>query len=129
MQLINLSTTRKDQLLEITHEVENLIDFESGFIYIYCPHTTAGLMINENADPDVKHDIILSLNEQVKENSKFKHIEGNSTAHVKSALIGKFLQIAVEDYKLVLGKWDGIYFCEFDGPRKRKVLVKKLTRS
>ncbi len=83
-------------------------------------------MINENADPYVKDDIIKSLNDQVKNLSSFRHMEGNSAAHVKSALVGKFLQVAIENGKPVLGTWDGIMFCEFDGPRRRRVLIKKV---
>ena len=123
MITININTTRKEEIIDITHLIEKHIDVESGFVYIYCPHTTAGLTINENADPDVKHDMLLGLNDIVK-NLDFRHIEGNSRAHIKSSLMNKYLQIAIEDGKLVLGTWDGIYFCEFDGPRCRKLLLK-----
>ncbi|MFP4111965.1 MAG: secondary thiamine-phosphate synthase enzyme YjbQ [Candidatus Woesearchaeota archaeon] len=123
METININTQRKEEIIDITHLIEKKIkdqDIKQGFVYIYCPHTTAGLMINENADPDVKDDIIMSLKNIVKE-LDFRHKEGNSSAHIKSALMGKFLQVALEDNKLVLGTWDGICFCEFDGPRNRKV--------
>ena len=123
---IHLKTNRRNELIDITSDVDNIIKghgLKSGFIYLYCPHTTAGLTINENADPDVRSDIILSLNDIVKE-LNFKHMEGNSSAHVKSSLMGKHLQIAVEDSHMILGTWDGIYFCEFDGPRSRNVYVK-----
>lgn len=124
MKTINITTTKNNEIIDITNKIQDLIDFEEGFVYIYCPHTTAGLTINENADPDVKKDVIESLNSFVRELSIFKHMEGNSTAHVKSILTGKFLQIAVENRKLVLGTWDGIMFCEYDGPRNRTIKVK-----
>ncbi|MFW6230752.1 MAG: secondary thiamine-phosphate synthase enzyme YjbQ [Nanoarchaeota archaeon] len=123
---LSLQTRRQDDIIDITRQIAEHIDFDSGFLYIYCPHTTAGLMINENADPYVKDDIIKSLNDQVKNLSSFRHMEGNSAAHVKSALVGKFLQVAIENGKPVLGTWDGIMFCEFDGPRRRRVLIKKV---
>ncbi len=121
---IPVNTSSKEEIIDITEEIEKSIYIEDGFIYIYCPHTTAGITINENYDPDVKDDVIKSLNEIVRELPSFKHMEGNSTAHVKSILTGKTLQIAIENGKLVLGRWDGVYFCEYDGPRRREILVK-----
>lgn len=128
MQTINLTTNKKEEIIDITTKVQELIDFEDGFVYMYCPHTTAGLTINENADPDVKTDVVKSLNNIVRELPEFQHMEGNSTAHVKSILTGKFLQIAVENSKLVLGTWDGIMFMEFDGPRNRNVKIKLIEK-
>ncbi len=124
MRSIPVKTSNKEEIIDITEEIEKHIEIENGFIYIYCPHTTAGITINENYDPDVKEDVIRSLNNIVRELPSFKHMEGNSTAHVKSILTGKTLQIAVDNGKLVLGRWDGIYFCEFDGPRKRELMVR-----
>jgi secondary thiamine-phosphate synthase enzyme len=91
---------------------------------VFCPHTTAGLTINENADPAVKADIIKYLEKLVPENSRFSHSEGNSDAHIKSSLMGNSLNIIIENSKLILGTWQGIYFCEFDGPRNREIYVK-----
>ncbi len=124
MITINIESHRKDEIIDITKEIQELVDIDEGFIYIYCPHTTAGITINENYDPDVKEDVIRSFNDIVKELSSFRHMEGNSTAHVKSIMTGKTLQIAIENGELVLGRWDGIYFCDFDGPRKRKLKIR-----
>lgn len=125
-QIIEINSSCKEEIIDITSEVNKVIKesrINNGICIIYCPHTTAGITINENYDPDVKHDIILSLNNIVKE-LNFKHSEGNSSAHVKSSLMGKSQTIIIENNEIVLGTWDGIYFCEFDGPRKRKVLIK-----
>lgn len=124
MKNMTLESKNRDEIIDITKEVKDMIDIDNGFIYIYCPHTTAGITINENYDPDVKDDVIESLNDIVRDLRTFKHMEGNSIAHVKSILTGKTLQIAIEDGELVLGRWDGIYFCDFDGPRKRKLKVR-----
>ncbi|MFP4189680.1 MAG: secondary thiamine-phosphate synthase enzyme YjbQ [Candidatus Woesearchaeota archaeon] len=124
MKRIDIHTSNKEEIIDITKEIIESIDIEDGFVYIYCPHTTAGITINENYDPTVKDDVIKSLNDIVKELESFRHMEGNSTAHMKSILTGKTLQIAVEGGKLVLGRWDGIYFCDYDGPRKRHILIK-----
>lgn len=124
MKEIALSTNKKEGFYDITQQVASLISIQSGFVYLYCPHTTAGLMINENADPDVQEDIVMGLSDIVKE-LPFAHFEGNSSAHIKSALLGKHLMLAVENGSLVLGRWDGIYFGEFDGPRERKIIFKE----
>ncbi len=91
---------------------------------IFIPHTTAGVTINENADPDVVHDILKEINKIVPFNDSYLHMEGNSAAHIKASLFGFSQQVIIEDGKLVLGTWQGIYFCEFDGPRRRQVYVK-----
>ena len=124
MKTIQISTNKKEELIDITNQVKNAVKIEKGFLYLYSPHTTAGLTINENYDPDVKTDIIKSLNQVVKDLPDFQHMEGNSTAHVKTLLTGKSLQIAIEDGRLVLGRWDGILFCEYDGPRNREIKLK-----
>ena len=92
--------------------------------YVYVPHTTAAVTINENADPDVVSDIIMGLEAIVPENLSYEHAEGNSTAHIKSSMVGVSEEIFIEDGRLVLGTWQGIYFCEFDGPRSRKAHMK-----
>jgi secondary thiamine-phosphate synthase enzyme len=121
-------TTRRSQIVDLTPVVERLVRdnaIRSGMTIVYVPHTTAGVTINENADPDVKHDMLRKLDELVpKDEDYYQHGEGNSDSHVKTAMVGNSATVLIEDNKLVLGTWQGIYFCEFDGPRQRKVLVK-----
>ena len=95
-----------------------------GICVVFCPHTTAGITINENADPDVVHDILLGLSKALPDRAEFRHAEGNSTAHLKASYVGSSATVLVKDGQLVLGTWQGIYFCEFDGPRTRKFYVK-----
>ena len=126
---INVTTSAKEQLIDITREVESVVNesnIETGVCFVHIAHTTAGLTINENADPDVVRDILLSLDDIVKDLRGFRHGEGNSTAHVKSSLMGNSVSVPVQNGRLQLGTWQGIYFCEFDGPRNRKVWVKIL---
>lgn len=126
IKIINIQTNSNEEIVDITQKVNSIISetkINDGICVIYSPHTTAGITINENCDPDVKHDILLSLNNIVKE-LDFKHMEGNSSSHVKTSLMGKSQTLIIENNKLVLGTWDGIYFCEFDGPRSRKVFIK-----
>ncbi len=99
---------------------------KTGVCFVFCPHTTAGLTINENADPAVRADIASAMNKLVPEKAGYAHSEGNADSHVKSSLLGCSLHIFVEEGQLVLGTWQGIYFCESDGPRQREVLVKVL---
>ena len=102
---------------------------ESGIAIVYCPHTTAGITINENADPDVQHDLLLGLREAFPDRREFRHAEGNSAAHLKSSCIGASKLVLNENGHLLLGTWQGIYFCEFDGPRTRRFYVKVLADS
>lgn len=95
-----------------------------GVCFIFCPHTTAGLAINENADPSVREDIVTALNRLIPQNNRYAHSEGNSDAHIKSSLLGPSLNIFVEGGKLSLGSWQAVYFCEGDGPRSREIWVK-----
>ncbi|HCX64546.1 MAG TPA: hypothetical protein DHN33_04985, partial [Eubacteriaceae bacterium] len=97
---------------------------ENGIVTVFVPHTTAGITINENADPDVVKDILYSLGKIVPEDQNFAHLEGNSTGHIKASLMGSSVSLIVEDNHLKTGTWQGIYLCEFDGPRTRKVYVK-----
>lgn len=120
-QVIKLSSTKKDQLVNITKQVQDAIDFDDGILTIFCPHTTAGLTINESADPDVARDVLMKLEKIVSEDSDFRHAEGNSVAHIKASLIGSSLQVLVEKGSLRLGTWQGIFLAEFDGPRTRNV--------
>lgn len=126
MEELVLTTTKKTQLVEVTAQVNDYVKksgVKEGICVVYTPHTTCGLTINENADPDVRKDMLKSLDDIVKE-LDFHHIEGNSVAHVKSSLIGCEKTILISDYKPVLGTWQGIYLCEFDGPRSRKLCMK-----
>lgn len=120
---IQVRTSRKRELIDITQEIsKNLKNskIESGVLYLFNPHTTAGLTINEGADPDVQTDIIEGLNNIVP-NLNYRHAEGNSPAHIMTLLTGSFLTIEIENGQLRLGTWQRIFFCEYDGPRSRKV--------
>lgn len=121
-----LKTNNKECFIDITDKVQetvSLSDVSEGIANIFVPHTTAGLTINENADPDVQRDLKKGLSSFIPENG-FAHIEGNSPAHIRSSLFGVSLQVIIDHGKLVLGTWQGIYFCEFDGPRNRRFIVK-----
>ena len=123
---IPIKTSKRIEFVNITGKVEQAAKeskIENGICVVYAPHTTAALTINENADPDVIADIIAKLNKLIPENENYLHSEGNSDAHIKSSLLGCEKTILVKNGKLVLGTWQGIYFCEFDGPRERKVYV------
>jgi secondary thiamine-phosphate synthase enzyme len=132
MLTITLSTTRRTEFLDITREVQEALTrsgVKDGLVFVYVPHTTAGVTINEGADPSVVEDILGILNRLIPINGDYRHLEGNSAAHIKASLTGSSLLVAVEKGKLVLGTWQAIFFCEFDGPRTRKVLVKVLAGS
>lgn len=121
--------TERENLYNITAQVQEAVlksKVQNGFCIVYCPHTTAGITINENADPDVVTDILLGLDKAFPDNEKFRHAEGNSTAHLKASCVGASQNIIIKDGRLLLGTWQAIFFCEFDGPRLRKyyVLVK-----
>lgn len=122
-----VKTSRRSEMLEITAEVEQRVrasKVELGVATIYIPHTTAGVTINENADPDVVHDMLKQLEEMVPWSQPFyEHGEGNSAAHVKATMTGSSVQVLIESSKLLLGRWQGIWFCEFDGPRTRNVNI------
>ena len=127
MEKINVKTIKRIELVDITRSVQDVVakkKIANGVCFLFVPHTTAGITINENADPSVKKDFIDSLNRLSPEGAKYSHLEGNSDAHVKSTLVGQTLNIFVENGKLVFGSWRGIYFCEGDGPRTREVWVK-----
>jgi secondary thiamine-phosphate synthase enzyme len=126
-QEFSVSTKTRCQMVDITSQVQLIVresDVKDGDAVIYCPHTTAGVTINENADRSVPHDILLALEKAVPEHlAGFKHIEGNSDAHTKSSIIGCSEQVLISNSSLNLGTWQGIFFCEFDGPRNRRVYV------
>lgn len=126
MKTLTIKSNRQVELIDITHEVYGCIheaDVKSGLAVIYTPHTTAAVTINENADPDVSHDMIMEINKIVPMQDGYRHLEGNSAAHIKSSLFGASETLIISNGKPVLGTWQGIYFCEFDGPRQRKVHV------
>ncbi|OQX92952.1 MAG: hypothetical protein B6D58_00220 [candidate division Zixibacteria bacterium 4484_95] len=121
---IKIKTTSRNQMLDITSEVSKHIpDGFSGLAFLYVPHTTAGITINEGADPSVKNDILNHLAELIPYSGRYTHMEGNSDAHIKSSLIGNSINIIVRDGGIVLGTWQAVFFCEFDGPRNRKVYL------
>jgi len=124
----NLSAQRED-FYNITSQVREALSksgVTDGIAVVYCPHTTAGITINENADPDVVYDLLLGLRKAFPVHAGFTHGEGNSAAHLKASVMGSSATIIIENGKLVLGTWQGIYFCEFDPPRNRKFYVKIL---
>ena len=126
MQAIKVSSSRRQELVEITSSIREVVQkkgWGTGLLTVFCPHTTAGVTINEAADPSVPQDINAVLTHLVPERGNYKHLEGNSDAHVKSSLMGCSEQILLEDGKPVLGTWQGIFFAEFDGPRSRRVYV------
>jgi secondary thiamine-phosphate synthase enzyme len=122
-----ISTKSRNQMIDITSQVRSFVSqsgISNGDVIVYCPHTTAAITINENADPSVPHDILLTLEELLPHHRPgYQHSEGNSDAHCKSSLIGCSEQILIKDKSLDLGTWQGIFFCEFDGPRSRKVII------
>ena len=128
IHIINLHTKKRDQMIDITPQVRELLSRENirdGLVVVYSSHTTAGITINENADPDVQADFLRRLDELFPWNMpQDRHLEGNSAAHLKASTVGVSQTILVQDPKLLLGTWQGIYFCEFDGPRTRKCYVK-----
>ncbi len=126
---IKISSRSRSQMIDITKMVQELVtesDVKNGTCFIFVPHTTAGITINENADPSVAADILKETDKIVPWEDGYKHIEGNSAAHIKASMMGLSQVVLVENGRLILGTWQGIYFCEFDGPRTRKVLVKIL---
>lgn len=124
--ILKVKTGSKTELIDITSEIRNLVrssSIKNGFCMLYVPHTTAAVTINESADPSVKSDILMILNKIIPWEAEYRHLEGNSPAHIKSTIVGASELVAIENEKLVLGTWQGIFFCEFDGPRTRKVNV------
>jgi secondary thiamine-phosphate synthase enzyme len=128
MTTIEVRTHQRNELLDVTAQVARVVSdsgVQRGAVVVYVPHTTAGCTINENADPDVRHDILLTLSELVPQNRKgYRHGEGNSDSHTKASLVGFSQTVLIENGRLVLGTWQGIYFAEFDGPRNRRMHVR-----
>jgi secondary thiamine-phosphate synthase enzyme len=130
-QLI-VQTHAQTELIDITTQVQEALDlahFHNGLCMLYVPHTTAAITINESADPSVREDILMVLNQIVPWEAAYRHLEGNSPAHVKASLMGASELICIEQGRMVLGTWQGIFFCEFDGPRKRKLHIKLTSAS
>ena len=127
MTSFSVKTSGRDELLDITRQVQEAIGqagVRSGTVTVYVPHTTAGVTINENADPAVIHDVLAALDEAVPWRQRFyRHGEGNSAAHVKSSLVGCNTTVPIADGRMTLGTWQAVFFCEFDGPRTRRVIV------
>lgn len=124
---LNVRTSERVELIDITdliHKVVRESKTKSGICSVYVPHTTAGVTINENADPSVRKDIVKELNKVIPFDDNYSHLEGNAAAHIKSTLVGASETVMIEKGSLVLGTWQGIFFCEFDGPRSRTVIVK-----
>jgi secondary thiamine-phosphate synthase enzyme len=127
MEILEVKTARRTQLVDVTDRVRRTVESAgvlSGICYVYVPHTTAGMMINEHFDPDVATDLEGVFEKLVPRAGLYKHTEGNTDSHAKAALTGTSAVILVEQRKLMLGRWQGIFFCEFDGPRERKMWVK-----
>jgi len=130
-QTLTVRTRERGQIVDITAEVRRLVregPMADGLAVVFVPHTTAAVTINENADPDVKHDVLEKLREMVPQREGYyEHGEGNSDSHLKTMMVGNSALVIVEKHEVVLGTWQGIYFCEFDGPRTRQVLVKLIS--
>jgi len=127
MITLNVPAGKRMEFVDITGKIRELFksnNWSDGILMIYCPHTTAAITINEAADPSVQTDIISTLEKLIPYHGSYDHMEGNSDAHIKASLVGPSEQVLVEDGRLVLGTWQGIFFCEFDGPRDRKCHVK-----
>ncbi len=126
MQVFSVKTRSRNEMVDITGNVKQAVSesgVKNGMCTVYCPHTTAAITINENADPDVPRDIRMKLQNLIPPDEGYTHAEGNSDAHIKSSLIGNTVQLIVENGQVELGTWQGIFFCEFDGARSRKVWV------
>ena len=127
---MQVSSKKREEMIDITTEIQHLVEQEKisdGYIIVYVPHTTAGITINEGADPGVQHDIINTLQKLIPESSHYTHSEGNSDAHIKASLLGSSVTVLVNKGKLVLGTWQHVFFYEGDGPRQRKVYVEMIS--
>jgi secondary thiamine-phosphate synthase enzyme len=127
---LSISTSQQTEFMDISREVEEAVlkaQILDGLALVYCPHTTAGITINEGADPSVSEDILRILNQIVPFKGPYRHGEGNSPAHIKASLIGSSVSVIIENSRLILGRWQSLFFCEFDGPRSRKIFIKIIT--
>ena len=124
---VDIKTKSRVEFQDITLKVRDTVGasgVKNGVCYLYVPHTTAGVIVNEHADPSVVEDIAAQLETMVPQHRNYRHLEGNAPAHIKASLVGSSEALFIEDGKIVLGTWQGIFFCEFDGPRNRHVLIK-----
>jgi secondary thiamine-phosphate synthase enzyme len=124
MEKLSVKTSRREEMVNLTGEVQRLVSgkgWNDGLLYLWCPHTTGALTVNEAADPDVVRDIVANLGKLVPRSGDYRHAEGNSDAHIKSSLMGPGLTLIVADGRVQLGTWQGVFFCEWDGPRSRQV--------
>jgi len=131
MREIKVVTRKRNEMIDITSDVQQVVNKENiqnGIVTIYVPHTTAGVTINEGADPSVQRDIVETLKLMVPESDDYHHMEGNSDAHIKASILGSSVNVIVENNRLVLGTWQHIFFYEGDGPRTRRVYVKIITK-
>ena len=129
MKSFQIQTRSRSDFVDITGQVSRVVaesDVQSGVCVVFVPHTTAGITINENADPDVQTDVMEALEKAIPWQAGYRHVEGNAAAHVKASLMGSSVTVLIDAGRLVLGTWQGIYFCEFDGPRRRKVFVQTI---
>jgi len=127
MDTIEIGTKKREEIIDLTREVSRVVAAagrREGVCLVYVPHTTAGVTINEHADPDVKADILMTLGKMVPDALPYSHAEGNSPAHMKASLVGSSVSVIIAEGRLRLGTWQGIYLCEFDGPRTRQVWIK-----
>jgi len=130
MKRIKIRTMSRIEMVDVTSEIENLFsgpEVNEGICLIYCPHTTAGVVINEHADPSVAEDIASALSEHFPHRRAWRHLEGNADAHVKSAVVGSSVMVPITGGRLALGTWQGIFFCEFDGPRTRELYIQVMS--
>jgi secondary thiamine-phosphate synthase enzyme len=126
-----VSTTGQTECVDITQEIKGALleeEISDGMVVVFVPHTTAGITINEGADPNVQEDLLRMLNQVIPFKGPYRHGEGNSPAHIKTSLIGSSVMVLIESGRLILGTWQSIFLCEFDGPRTRKVMVKFISR-
>lgn len=124
METFEVHTTRREELIRLTSALQELIDakgWRDGALVVYCPHTTAALTVNEDADPDVAADLVMALSRLLPKDEGYRHVEGNSDAHVKASLVGPSLTLIVSAGRIQLGTWQGVFLCEWDGPRNRKI--------
>lgn len=131
METISVRSTSRTEFIDITDRVQDAVrrlKISDGVCYVYVPHTTGGLTLNENADPSVQGDILMALERTVSDEEPYQHREGNSPAHIKASLLGTSVTVFIQSGRLVLGTWQGIFFCEFDGPRTRRVHIQGLSR-
>ncbi len=127
MREFTIETSSREEMINITALVQRAVaesKLDSGLAFCFVPHTTAAITINEDADPDVRHDMLYKLNKEIPQINGYHHAEGNSDAHIKASLIGPSQLIAFEERRLLLGRWQGVFFCEFDGPRQRRLMVR-----